>query len=315
MAPRSSASAADDPTRPMSSIALRLLPNRHSPQAVSAPSAVLAYEFRWFAPDCRVLDLARRVQSTGHSCPAPGRAVLRARRAMKLTVRETAAYLNVSEKTIYRWIRSGELPAYRVHDQYRFNRVELLEWAAAKRINVSPDLFAEPESAGQPLPGLVDAFRAGGIHYRVGGETKEAILQAVVALLPLPEGIDREFMLRMLLAREALGSTALGQGVAIPHPRSPIVMPGIGPSVAACFLDHPVDFGALDGAPVHTLLVLLSPSIRAHLHLVSRIAWALRDPGVQAALAERSDRERLFGAIERVERSAPLGARSAASGT
>ena len=232
---------------------------------------------------------------------------------MQLTVRETAAYLNVSEKTIYRWIRSGELPAYRVHDQYRFNRVEILEWAAAKRINVSPDIFVESESSGRPLPSLSEAFRCGGIHYRVGGETKEAVLGAVVGLLPLPEGLDREFMLRMLLAREALGSTALGQGIAIPHPRSPIVLPGIGPSVAVCFLDHPTDFGALDGEPVHTLLVMLSPSIRAHLHLLARIAWTLRDPGVLAALGARADRERLLSEIARVEASSPGPGKAAAA--
>ncbi len=224
---------------------------------------------------------------------------------MQLTVRETASYLNVSEKTIYRWIRTGELPAYRVHDQYRFNRVEILEWAAAKRINVSPDIFVEPESVGRPLPSLAEAFRTGGIHYRVGGETKEEILRAVVGLLPTPEGLDREFLLRMLLAREALGTTALGQGIAIPHPRSPIVLPGSRPSIAVCFLDHPADFGALDGEPVHTLLVMSSPSIRVHLHLLARIAWALRGEGVRAALAARADRERLLAEIERVELDSP----------
>ncbi len=222
---------------------------------------------------------------------------------MQLTVRETAAYLNVSEKTIYRWIRSGDLPAYRVHDQYRFNRVEILEWAAAKRINVSPDIFVEPESAAGPLPRLADALRAGGIHYRVGGTDKAAVLRAVVDLVPLPDGLDREFMLRMLLAREALGTTALGQGIAIPHPRSPIVLPGVRPSIAVCFLDHPADFGALDGQAVHTLLVMISPSIRAHLHLLARIAWTLRDAEVLAALAARADREKLLAEIERAEQA------------
>ena len=48
---------------------------------------------------------------------------------MQLTVRDVARLLNVSEKTIYRWIKEASIPAYRVNEQYRFNRAELLEWA------------------------------------------------------------------------------------------------------------------------------------------------------------------------------------------
>jgi len=52
---------------------------------------------------------------------------------MQLTVRDAAKLLAVSEKTIYRWINQGSLPAYRVNEQYRFNRAELLEWATARK--------------------------------------------------------------------------------------------------------------------------------------------------------------------------------------
>ena len=63
---------------------------------------------------------------------------------MRLTVREVATLLNSPEETIYRWIESGEMPAYRIHDQYRINRSELLEWATSRRMNVSAELFEEP---------------------------------------------------------------------------------------------------------------------------------------------------------------------------
>ena len=46
---------------------------------------------------------------------------------MQLSVRDVARMLNVSEKSIYRWIQQGQLPAYKVNEQYRFNRAELLE--------------------------------------------------------------------------------------------------------------------------------------------------------------------------------------------
>ncbi len=56
---------------------------------------------------------------------------------MQLGVRDVARILNVSEKSVYRWIRDGQLPAYKVNEQYRFNRAKLLEWANAHKIKGS----------------------------------------------------------------------------------------------------------------------------------------------------------------------------------
>src|SRR5438105_8303406 len=105
---------------------------------------------------------------------------------MQLTVRDAARLLIVSEKTIYRWINQGSLPAYRVNEQYRFNRAELLEWATARKINVSAEIFHEPESNGAPLPQLVAALEAGGIFYRLTGSDRESVLRAVVENMRLP---------------------------------------------------------------------------------------------------------------------------------
>ena len=70
-------------------------------------------------------------------------------------------------------LKSGTLPAYRVNEQYRFHRAELLEWATSRRVNVSAEIFAEAKNGGASQDaGLADAIRAGGIHYRVGGRDK-----------------------------------------------------------------------------------------------------------------------------------------------
>src|SRR5437773_7661702 len=98
---------------------------------------------------------------------------------MQLGVREVSKLLNVSEKTVYRWIGQGVLPAYRVNEQYRFNRAELLEWATSRRMNVAAEMFDEPESNTTPIPGLVESLQAGGIFYRLGGSDKASVLRAV----------------------------------------------------------------------------------------------------------------------------------------
>jgi len=222
---------------------------------------------------------------------------------MQISVKEAARLLAVSEKTIYRWIRQGDIPAYRINDLYRFSRAELLEWATAKRISVSPEIFSESGSAG-PLPGLAEAISAGGIHYRVSGADKHEVLEQVVELMRLPEEVDRKFLLSVILARESLGSTGFGGGIAIPHVRNPIVLHIPRPMITLCFLDAPVEFGAIDGQPVHTLFTLVSPTVQAHLHLLSRLTFGLRRPELSEPVAAQASREALLAGARAVDLAA-----------
>ena len=220
---------------------------------------------------------------------------------MQLNVHDAARVLNVSEKSIYRWIDEGTLPAYRVNHQYRFNRAELLEWATSRKINFSAEMFAEKESQAAPLPRLADALQAGGVHYRVGGSDGESALRAIIQTMSLPPEVDRDFVFQLMLAREALGSTGVGDGIAIPHVRNPIVLHVERPTIGLSFLEKPIEFGSLDGQPVHTLFTLVSPSVRGHLHLLSRLTYALRDPGFKTTLLRQGSREEIFEAVNRVE--------------
>jgi PTS system nitrogen regulatory IIA component len=220
---------------------------------------------------------------------------------MKLTVHDAAQMLDVSEKSIYRWIKQGVIPAYQINDQYRFNRAELLEWATSRKISVSPEIFAEPEGGATPAPNLSEALAAGGIYYRMGGSDKASVLQAVVDVMKLPDEVDRKFLYQVLLAREALGSTGIGEGIAIPHVRNPIVLHVNRPMVTLCFLERPVEFGAMDGSAVSTLFTLISPTVRAHLHLLSRLGFALRDPDFKAAVMQQASRELILEALKRAE--------------
>jgi PTS system nitrogen regulatory IIA component len=220
---------------------------------------------------------------------------------MNLSVRDAARLLDVSEKTIYRWIKQQSIPAYRIQDQYRFNRVEVLEWATSRRLQVSSEILEEPEAAGQPIPSLVEAMEVGGVHYRVSGHDKESALGEVVQLLRLPAEVDRKFLLRVLLAREAIAPTAIGDGIAIPHVRNPVVLHIDRPAIALCFLERPIEYGALDGMPVHTLLMISSPTTRAHLHLMSKLSFVLRDRGVRRALKEQGPRRAILARFRRAE--------------
>jgi PTS system nitrogen regulatory IIA component len=224
---------------------------------------------------------------------------------MHLTVRDAAKLLGTPEKQIYRWVEEGELPCFRVNEQPRFNRTELLEWATARRLPISVELFLDGDDDGKRLPSLVEALGANGIHYHVGGTDRPSCLRAVLEVMALPDELDQETLLEVMLAREALGTTAVGDGIAIPHVRQPIAVHGAPVSLALCFLDHPIDFRAEDGMPVHALFVIISPTIRGHLKMLARLAAALHDPGFKAAVMRRAPAEEIVAEARRVEAAFP----------
>jgi PTS system nitrogen regulatory IIA component len=220
---------------------------------------------------------------------------------VQLTVREVSKFLNVSEATVTRWVKQRGLPSQHVGGQYRFNRAELLEWATANRVQVSVELFDRLEGEDEPAANLAEALEAGGVYYRVADGTKERALRALVQLLPLPDGVDREFLLRLFLAREAAASTAVGDGIAIPHVRNPIVLHVERPLVTLCFLERPIDFGALDGQPVRVLFSLICPTTRSHLQLLSRLSYALHDAAFKAAVLREAPPAEVLQEARRVE--------------
>jgi PTS system nitrogen regulatory IIA component len=211
-----------------------------------------------------------------------------------------ARILQVSENAVYRWVSDDHLPAEQVNGQYRFNRTELLEWATLRKLPISPDLFQEG-GYNPDQPRLDEALAVGGTFHDVEGEDRASVLRAMVGLMPLPEEVDREFLLQVFQSRESLGSTALGEGLAIPHPRYPVVLPVPCSTITLCFLARPVPYSARDGQPVHTLFAMVCPTARAHLHLLARLAFALRDPPFRAAVDQRATAGAILQQARRLE--------------
>jgi len=220
---------------------------------------------------------------------------------MELTVRDVSKFLNVSESTVTRWIKHRALPSQHVGGHYRLHRVDLLEWASANQVKVSVEVFDHLEGEDESSPSLVGAMEVGGIYYGLQDTSKEAALRALVQVLPVPDGVDRELLLRLFLAREASATTAIGDGIAVPHVRNPIVLHVARPMVTLGFLERPVEFGALDGKPVQVLFSLICPTIRTHLQTLSRLSYALHDEKFKAVVTRRGECEEIMEEARRVE--------------
>ncbi|EQM74943.1 PTS fructose transporter subunit IIA [Stutzerimonas stutzeri MF28] len=131
----------------------------------------------------------------------------------------------------------------------------------------------------------------------VPGGSKKRVLEQIAKVLgqDLPD-LDSQTIFESFIAREKLGSTGFGNGIAIPHCR----MPGCtSPLSAVLRLDVPVDFDAIDGAPVDLLFVLLVPEAATdeHLELLRQIASMLDREDVRERLRRASTGQELYQAV------------------
>ena len=218
---------------------------------------------------------------------------------MQITVADVARMLKLSERVVQERIEKGEIPSQCVKGRFFLNREEIVEWASAQGLPI-----AIPAAEMAPMPALSAALAAGGIVHGLLGRDKDSVLRHLVENMPLPADVDPDFLHSVLLAREALGTTAVGDGVAVPHPRSPILLRVPTALVTLCFLETPIDFGAFDGKPVHVLFSVISPTTRAHLHLLSMLAYALRDPAFKECMVLRVGSEEILAAARRIEAAA-----------
>ncbi len=218
---------------------------------------------------------------------------------MRLDVREVARLFDVAEKTVYRWVEEDGLPAHEVENQHRFHRAEVLEWATSRDLSPSPELFEAADDA--PIESISQALARGGLYYDVPSTSPSQALEAIVERLPITNPVERALVHDLLAARKGFGKTNSGLGIAIPHVRHPVVLDVAAPTVTLCLLATPIDLG--DGPPIHAFFALITPSVRSHLVMVSRLAFVVHDEAVRAALARRAPPAEVLGAISHTEAS------------
>ncbi len=125
---------------------------------------------------------------------------------------------------------------------------------------------------------------------------KKQALQELAAKAAELTGQNERTIFETLMQREKLGSTANGNGIAIPHGKLARLAKLFG---LFARLERPIDFEALDGQPVDLIFLLLAPETAGadHLKALARIARLLRDPDVVKKLRQFSDAEALYAVL------------------
>lgn len=219
-----------------------------------------------------------------------------------LTAKEVAELLGTPLVTVLRWAHQGKIPARQKDEGYLFKENEMIEWARTHHISlVEGDNINLLDKPKRDALSLMRAIDQGGVLDHLKGRDIYSVLQQAVELITLPGYTDKELLLNELINREEIASTGIGKGVAIPHPRRTLNLNLEHPIIPVVFLDHPVDFNAVDGEDIFVLFFMFSPSTEVHLKLLSRLSYCLRYPSFINLLKEHPDKKKLLAAVEEIE--------------
>lgn len=216
---------------------------------------------------------------------------------MDLKIKDIVELLSVNEKTVYRWIKDKKIPCYKINHQYRFNRAEINEWILLNKIEMSPTFI--PESASKIS--LAKLIESNGIVENIPGKNLHEVLQNAVDKIKTPDDLSKQDIISALISREELMPTAIGKGIAIPHPRNPIITNPQNASVSVCYLESPLNFSALDNENVHTLFILLSASPKMHLEILSRISFLCHQENFLNLLKSKAPKDEVINFILKEE--------------
>jgi PTS system nitrogen regulatory IIA component len=219
-----------------------------------------------------------------------------------MTLEEIAGYFKVSEKTILRMVQAGELPAFKVSNQWRFLRAAIDQWLSSQMQRTSSENLAAVVQTDAGLPLLSKLLHPGRVLPDLQPGSKTTVLSALAGPL-ITEGIveNTAGYLEDLLAREAMLSTAIGNGIAVPHTRTPSASGLRRDAVVLGMCREGLDFAALDGQPTHLFFLIGSTSTETHLRLMARVMLLLRVPDMQNRLLAATNPDTICRLIERAE--------------
>ena len=221
-----------------------------------------------------------------------------------LTLKQAAAHLKLDERAVDRLAQQGELVATRVARQWQFQRADLDAWQSRQPAAAALALLPA-EATGLPAPitvaGVITADR---IAMNLLAAGRDGVLHELVALIiPPHEKRLAEMLFKALKAREELCSTCVNEGVAIPHSRNALI--GVVDRPVLAYGRHVagVDFGGLDGKPVHHFFLLCAPNVREHLQLLARLTRLVHRAEFRQKLSAARQPEDVLALIRVAEES------------
>ncbi len=147
---------------------------------------------------------------------------------------------------------------------------------------------------------IADLIAKGGVYTDVLGSTAEEVYRTLSKTVPLPLGMTTEVFYNALCEREKILTTAVGNGIALPHAQTPVLKNVDDECIAICYLQTPFSMGAADGRAVYVMFVLMTSSPQTHLAIISQLARYLQKPELREALERHASGEELISLLRKL---------------
>lgn len=210
-----------------------------------------------------------------------------------LTIEEVAAYLRVSERTVYDWANKGQIPCGKIGTSWRFKRDDIARWVDER---LSARRLTSEATRSVLLEDIVTSER---VVVLSPGKKQQALERLIGVLSTAPQVKDADTLRQEIFYREELMSTGIGSGVAVPHVRldsvSDLVMAvGLSPEPI-------VDYESLDDEPVR-LVFMVAARMDQHaqyLKTLSALSALVKDSTMREALLGATDSEAAYRILVR----------------
>ena len=219
------------------------------------------------------------------------------------TLEELSRQLGRDLREIEKLVNRGRIPGHKRGGVWTFQATEVTQWLEQEMRTFSdPELSAIEESQASPelnpeIP-VTSLMKIETVQVPLDGRTRRSILEGLVEVAGRTyQSWEPATVLKAVLEREELMSTAFDSGVAIPHPRQTLT-DAIGDSVVAFGrTTSPIPFGAANNSLTDMFFLVICRDARTHLHVLARLGRMLQQPGFIDQLREAPDSQSAYQVI------------------
>jgi len=165
--------------------------------------------------------------------------------------------------------------------------------------NIQKALHRAKVFLGIQSPTILERLKKGGIHYNVKGNNPFQVIENLISLVNFKEDIDINLVKTSLIERESMMYTSIGNGIAIPHPKNPVVKREEDEIIAIAMLETPINYGTSDKIPVHTAIFVIASNSINHFDTISQLGKILKTKDFINLLKNRKSEDEIFEFIEK----------------
>jgi len=222
-----------------------------------------------------------------------------------MSLEDFAEYIGMDAREVRKLADRGKLPGQKIGGEWRFNRARVTEWLQQELPTLEPDrvVALERSMSDQDAGGallLTGLIGLEGVDAQLPAKTKSSVLRELVRLAGKTGLLyDPDGLLEALQEREAMCTTALPNGLAIPHPRQPMPYVSSEPFVCVGRTPRGIGFGSPEGRLTDIFVLVCCHEDRHHLRVLARLIRVINDGVLDAVRHADTDSDILDTLIAR----------------